>query len=142
MPRKAIRLGLHATDKLDAIRQSGQVLVDLGAATSEFIQGMMAREDETSTYFGEGFAIPHGTNPSRVYIQRSVVGFLQFPEGVDWDGQTCYVAMPIASKSDEHIDIIAGLARVLADQDKAQQLRAAKSADQVLNLLTPEEIHS
>jgi PTS system mannitol-specific IIC component len=142
LPREAIKLGLRATDKLDAIRQAGQTLVQIGAAEPAYIDGMIAREDQISTYLGEGFAIPHGTNEARTYIKRAALGFLQFPEGVDWDGQTCYVAIPIASKTDEHIDIIAALAGVLADQATAEQLRTATSIDEVLALLAPKEDQS
>lgn len=59
---EGIHLGLHAHDKEDAIRQSGQVLVDLGAATPEYVEGMLAREQQISTYMGEGVTIPHGVN--------------------------------------------------------------------------------
>lgn len=136
---EGIRLGLSAVDKEDAVRQSGQVLVDLGAATPEYIEGMLAREDQISTYMGEGVAIPHGVNEAREHIRRAALGFLQFPDGVDWDGNTCYVAIPIASTSDEHLEIMASLARVLADSTTAEQLRTATTPEQVLDLLAPEQ---
>lgn len=136
---ESIRLGLHARDKEDAIRQSGQVLVDLGAVAPEYIQGMLDREEQISTYMGEGVAIPHGVNEVRGHIKRAALGFLQFPDGVDWDGNTCYVAIPIASTSDEHLEIMASLARVLADKTTAEQLRTAATPEQVLALLAPEQ---
>ncbi len=139
LPRDAIRLGLHAADKEDAIRQAGQVLVDVGAADPAYIQGMLDREHQTSTYMDKGFTIPHGTNESREFIDHAALGFLQFPDGVDWDGRICHVAIPIASKSDEHVGIIAALARVLADDRTATELRTATTQDQVLELLAPEE---
>ncbi len=136
---EGIHLGLRATSKEDAIRQSGQVLVDIGAADPAYINGMLAREDQISTYMGEGVAIPHGVNEARVHIKRAALGFLQFPDGVDWDGNTCYLAIPIASTSDEHLQIMASLARVLADRTTAAQLRAATTPEQVLDLLAPEQ---
>lgn len=136
---EGIRLGLHATDKADAIHQSGQVLIDLGAADPAYIDGMLERETQISTYMGEGVAIPHGVNEARVHIRRAALGFLQFPDGVDWDGHTCYVAIPIASTSDEHLEIMASLARVLADSTTAEQLRTATTPEQVLDLLAPEQ---
>lgn len=138
LPRAGIRLGLKARDKTDAIEQAGHVLLDLGAIGEEYITGMIDREGEVSTYMGEGFAIPHGTNRSREHVKKTALGFLQFPEGVDWNGKTCYVAIPIASRSDEHIGIMAKLATVLADKTKAEQLRTATTVDQVLTLLAPE----
>jgi len=139
LSRDGIKLGLTAADKEDAIRQSGQVLVDLGAATPEYIEGMLARELQVSTFMGNGVTIPHGTNEARVYIRKAALGFLQFPDGVDWDGRTAHVVIPIASNSDEHIGILAALASVLADKEKADRLRTTTSVDEVLELLAPEE---
>lgn len=139
LPAGAIRLGLHATDKQDAIRQAGQALVDVGAAGPEYVDGMIEREGQVSTYMGEGVTIPHGTNEARAHIRRAALGFLQFPDGVDWDGRTCYVAIPIASASDEHVGIMSALASVLADKTRAEQLRTATTVEQVQEILAPEE---
>ena len=139
LPAEAIRLGLHATDKQDAIRQAGQALVDVGAAGPEYVDGMIEREGQVSTYMGEGVTIPHGTNEARAHIRRAALGFLQFPDGVDWDGRTCHVAIPIASASDEHVGIMSALAGVLADKTKAEQLRTATTVEQVQEILAPEE---
>lgn len=139
LPAGAIRLGLHATDKQDAIRQAGQALVDVGAAGPEYVDGMIEREGQVSTYMGEGVTIPHGTNEARAHIRRAALGFLQFPDGVDWDDRTCYVAIPIASASDEHVGIMSALASVLADKTRAEQLRTATTVEQVQEILAPEE---
>ena len=139
LPRGNVRLGLTARDKEDAIRQAGDVLVIGGAAEPGYIDGMLARELQTSTFLGSGVAIPHGTNEARSHIKQAALGFLQFPEGVDWDGKTAYVVIPIASNSDEHIGILSALATTLADKTKSEQLRTATSVDEVLDLLTPEE---
>ena len=139
LPARAVRLGLRAVDKQDAIRQAGQALVDVGAAGPEYVGGMIEREGQVSTYMGEGFSIPHGTNEARAHIRHAALGFLQFPDGVDWNGKTCYVAIPIASASDEHIGIMSALASVLADKNRAEQLRTATTVEQVQELLAPEE---
>ncbi len=139
LPRENVRLGLTATSKDDAIRQAGQVLVDSGAAAPGYIDGMLARELQTTTYLGEGVAIPHGTNESRSYISKAALGFLQFPGGVDWDGETVHVLIPIASNSDEHVSILSALATTLADRGNAERLRGATDVDEVLALLTPQE---
>ncbi|WP_061960709.1 PTS sugar transporter subunit IIA [Demequina flava] len=134
----AVRLGLTAADKTEALNQAGALLVEIGAATEAYADALHERETSVSTYVGEGVAIPHGTNESREYIERAALGYLQFPEGVDWDGETVYVCVAIASKSEEHVDILSALAQVLMDPAKAEQLRTATSADDVLSLLSPE----
>ncbi|MDN5571884.1 MAG: PTS sugar transporter subunit IIA [Propionibacteriaceae bacterium] len=139
LPRDNVRLGLSATSKDDAIRQAGEVLVAGGAAERGYIDGMLARELQTSTFLGQGVAIPHGTNEARSHIRKAALGFLQFPDGVDWDGKTAHVVIPIASNSDEHVSILSALATTLADKANAERLRTASSIDEVIDLLTPED---
>jgi len=133
----AVRLGLTAEDKADALRQCGEVLTDIGAASPAYAAAILQREESVSTYVGEGVAIPHGTNESRAHIERAALAYLQFPDGVDWDGNTVYVCIPIASRSEEHVGILQSLATVLMNPDTAAALREASSTDEVLALLTP-----
>jgi len=135
--RDAVRLGLAATDKLDALHQCGAVLVEIGAATEEYAAAILERERSVSTYLGEGVAIPHGTDASREHIKRAALAVLQFPAGVDWNGHDCRLAIAIASRSDEHIAILQSLAVVLSDKDKAARLRETDDVDEVLALLAP-----
>jgi mannitol/fructose-specific phosphotransferase system IIA component len=135
----AVRLGLTATDKLDALRQCGAVLVEIGAASEEYAAAILEREESVSTYMGEGVAIPHGTDASREHIKRAALAVLQFPDGVDWNGKEVKLCIAIASRSDEHIGILQSLAMVLSDKDKAARLRETDSVDEVLTLLAPSD---
>src|SRR5918996_2351008 len=85
LPPDAVRLGLRASDRFDAVRQSGAVLVEIGAVEPPYVDAMLQREQQISTSLGEGFAIPHGTNESRRWIRETRLSFLQYPDGVDWD---------------------------------------------------------
>jgi len=136
---EAVRLGLKAADKEDALRQCGAVLVEIGAADPAYADAILEREQSVSTYMGEGFAIPHGTDASRDHINRAALAFLQFPDGVDWNGKECFVCIAIASKSNEHIGILQALAMVLSDKDSAKRLRETDNVDEVLELLAPDE---
>lgn len=135
LSRETIRLGLTATDKTDAITQCGSLLVAVGAVTQPYADAMFEREHQVPTYLGEGVAIPHGTNESREHIRRTCLGFLQFPGGVDWDGERVFVCIPIASRGEEHVEILGELAEVLMDPDAAAQLRTTTDPDNVLRLL-------
>jgi mannitol/fructose-specific phosphotransferase system IIA component len=135
----AVRLGLEAADREDALRQCGAVLVEIGAAGPAYADAILEREQSVSTYMGEGFAIPHGTDASREYINRAALAFLQFPAGVDWNGKECFVCIAIASKSDEHIGILQSLAMVLSDTDSAKRLRETTDVNEVLELLTAQD---
>ena len=135
----AVRLGLAATDKLDALRQCGAVLVEIGAASEEYAAAILEREESVSTYMGEGVAIPHGTDASREYINRAALAVLQFPDGVDWNGKPVQLCIAIASRTDEHIGLLQSLAMVLSDPAKAARLRETDDVDEVLTLLAPND---
>ena len=135
LPRDGIRLGLQASDRFDAVRQSGEVLVEIGAVEPPYIHAMIERERQISTSLGEGFAIPHGTDESRRWIRETMLAFLQFPDGVAWDDDDVIVCVGIAAVGDEHVGVLANLARVLMVPEQAARLRSAERPEDVLSLL-------
>jgi mannitol/fructose-specific phosphotransferase system IIA component len=139
LAREAIRLAQQATDKWDALRQSGALLEELGAVDEGYAAAILEREGQISTYMGEGVAIPHGTDEARALVRRTTLGFLQYPDGVDWDGETVYVCIPIAASGDEHVGVLSALADILVEGDSAAALRDATDVDDVLSRLSPRE---
>ena len=135
--REAVRLAQHADDKWDALRQSGALLEELGAVDEGYAAAILEREGQISTYMGEGVAIPHGTDAARALVRRTALGFLQYPDGVDWDGETVHLCIPIAASGDEHVGVLSALAEILVDDDSAAALRAATDVETVLALLNP-----
>jgi mannitol/fructose-specific phosphotransferase system IIA component len=135
--REAIRLAQHADDKWDALRQSGALLEELGAVDEGYAAAILEREGQISTYMGEGVAIPHGTDQARALVRRTALGFIQYPDGVDWDGETVYLCIPIAASGDEHVGVLSALAEILVDGDNAAALRESTDVDDVLARLNP-----
>lgn len=135
--REAIRLAQHADDKWDALRQSGALLEELGAVSEGYAAAILEREGQISTYMGEGVAIPHGTDAARSLVCRTALGFLQYPDGVEWDGETVYLCIPIAASGEEHVGVLSALAQVLVEPDSAAALREATDVDDVLARLNP-----
>src|SRR5918994_5800315 len=139
LPPDGIRLGLRALDRFDAVRQSGQVLVDIGAVEAPYVDAMLERERQISTSMGEGFAIPHGTDESRRWIRETMLSFLQFPDGIDWDDDDVIVCVGIAAVGDEHVGVLANLARILTVPEQAARLRSGERIEDVLAVLSAEE---
>ena len=135
-----VRLTEVAADRVAAIHRCADVLEELGAVHPAYREAMLDREWAMSTYVGEGVAIPHGLDVSRVLVRRDSLAVLRFPDGVDWDGNDVRVCVAIAAAGDGHIDILASLAEVLMDPDQAAALRNATDADFVIRLLTKEEL--
>jgi len=118
-----IQLQASATDKQDAIRQSGELLVKSGCVSPAYIEGMLNREKTMSTYLGNGVAIPHGEYDNKEDIFKTGISVLQLPEGVEWeDDEKAHLIIGIAAKSDEHVSILANLAEVIEDEEMTEKL--------------------
>ncbi|WP_225753053.1 PTS sugar transporter subunit IIA [Actinotalea sp. Marseille-Q4924] len=137
LPTGAIRLAEQAADRTAAVRLCGQALVESGAVGPDYVDAMLEREASISTYVGEGVAIPHATLAGKEAVLRDGLCFVRFPEGVDWDGFPVTVCIGIAAKGDGHVALLAELAQVLLDPERAEALRTAEDTETVLRMLTP-----
>ncbi len=121
-----IHPGQHAGSKEEAIRLVAGALAQAGNVTPGYVEGMLARERQTSTWLGNGIAIPHGTTDTRDEVLKTGVQVYQFPDGVPWgEDQTVYVALGIAARSDEHLGLLRQLTHVLSDDSVAERLKSA-----------------
>lgn len=131
-----IRLQQQAADKPAALALLCQALEADALVEPGYLAGLLAREAQGSTFLGQGIAIPHGTPQTRDLVRRTGVRLLHFPEGVDWGGgQTVYLAIGIAARSDEHLNLLQLLTRALGEGDTGAQLRGERSAEQLLAAL-------
>ena len=135
-----IHPGQQAGNKEEAIRQIASALVSAGNVADGYVDGMLAREGQTSTFLGNGIAIPHGTTDTRDQVLKTGVQVFQFPQGVTWgEGQTAYVAIGIAASSDEHLGLLRQLTHVLSDDEVAEQLKTAATPEELRALLMGEK---
>lgn len=134
---RAVRLAERAADRLDAVRRCGGVLAEIGAVGPAYVDAMLQREQDISTYVGEGVAIPHATLAGKDAVLRDALAVLRFTEPVDWDGSPVTLCIAIAARGDGHLDLLAELAEILLDPDRAARLREADDPDEVVRLLAP-----
>ncbi|AXD23948.1 fused PTS fructose transporter subunit IIA/HPr protein [Salmonella enterica] len=135
-----IHPGEQAGNKEEAIRQIAAALAQAGNVAGGYVDGMLAREQQTSTFLGNGIAIPHGTTDTRDQVLKTGVQVFQFPQGVIWgEGQVAYVAIGIAASSDEHLGLLRQLTHVLSDDSVAEQLKSATTAEELRALLMGEK---
>lgn len=132
---RGVRLAEHAGGRFEAVSRCGEVLVDLGAVAPGYVDAMVDRERDISTYVGAGVAIPHATAAGREHVRRDALAVLRFTEPVDWDGAEVTMCVAIAALGDGHLDLLADLAEVLMDAGRAARLHAAEEPAEVLRLL-------
>ena len=69
-----IHPGQQAGTKEEAIRQIAAALAEAGNVAGGYVDGMLAREQQTSTFLGNGIAIPHGCQSVPVPARHSLGG--------------------------------------------------------------------
>ncbi|MFI8415892.1 fused PTS fructose transporter subunit IIA/HPr protein [Serratia sp. NPDC078593] len=140
LSQQDIHLGAAASSKQEAIQQVAAALTAAGCVSAAYVDGMLQREQQTSTYLGNGIAIPHGTTDTRDLVLNTGVQVFQFPQGIEWgEDQTAYVVIGIAARSDEHLALLRQLTHVLSDDSVAEQLAKTTSSDELRSLLMGEK---
>ncbi|MPS70909.1 MAG: phosphoenolpyruvate--protein phosphotransferase [Novosphingobium sp.] len=120
-----VRIDASAADKVDAIRQVGQLLVAAGCVAPGYEESMVRREGVANTFLGAGVAIPHGLGEDKGLVRRDGVAILQLREGVEWNpGQRAHLVVGIAANSDSHIAILRRLTRLIQDEPRLAALVA------------------
>lgn len=130
-----IVLGLKSVSKEEAIVMTGQKLFENGYVKEEYIEAMLEREKIMTTYMGMGVAIPHGVNEAKKEILSSGIVILQFPEGIDFDGEKAYLMIGIAGVGNEHLEILSNIAIVL-DDELTERLKDSNSKAELLEAFT------
>ncbi|EJN6709749.1 fused PTS fructose transporter subunit IIA/HPr protein [Vibrio vulnificus] len=134
-----ITLQQSANNKLDAIKSIAAALTAKGLVEQGYVEGMLNREAQNSTFLGNGIAIPHGTTDTRDLVQNTGVAVHHFPHGVEWgDGNKVYLAIGIAAKSDEHLGILKQLTKVLSADGVEARLQQATTEQEIMALLNGE----
>ena len=122
-------------NKEEAIRFAGDALVKAGYVEPSYVDEMLKREEITTTYMGNDVAIPHGTEEAKKAVIKSGFTVVQVPDGVDFDGEKAKLIFAIAGKDGTHLEILSGIAVICAEQSNVDELVAAKSAKELLDIL-------
>lgn len=125
-----------ATTRDEAIREAGERLVARGCVTPAYVDAMFAREAEVSTFMGSFLAIPHGTNDAKQAVLASGLSVARYPQPIDWDGNEVRFVIGIAGKDGGHLEILAKIAQIFADQSQVDRLLAAESDAELYELLS------
>ncbi|QIQ21851.1 HPr family phosphocarrier protein [Zophobihabitans entericus] len=126
--------------KREAISQVAQKMIAGGLVKDDYEQAMFDRDAQISTYLGNGIAIPHGTTEKRDSVLNTGLKVLYSKEGITWDDdETAHIVIGIAAKSNEHLNILRQLTRVVIDESALTKIKAITTSQQLLALLTGQE---
>lgn len=134
-----IKVKLPKVTKEEAIRAAGQLLVENGYVEENYIQYMLKREKECKTSIGNFVAIPHGIAKSKEEIVQSGIVIMQYPEGIDYDGDIVKLVIGIAGKNDEHLEVLGNIAEVISDEQQVKKLIETNSCEDIYRAFTMSE---
>jgi fructose-specific PTS system IIA-like component len=136
-----VHLRSEAASKEEAIREMVDLLHGAGRVDDPDMveEAVWAREETYPTGMGFGVAIPHCKS---AHVTVNSIAVLKLATPVPWKAPgedpvhfLILIAISAAAKGDQHLRIIAGLARKLMHEEFRQQLMDASSPDAVVRLL-------
>ncbi|MEV7278814.1 fructose-specific PTS transporter subunit EIIC [Streptomyces sp. NPDC093111] len=141
LTRDTVTTSLAAHDKPAALRELADLLGRSGCVTDPgaLVRAAERREELSTTALGDGIAIPHAKTDA---VERPVVGYARSETGIDWGApddipvrDLFMIAVPERMAGDEHLRLLAALARKLADPGFRARLSAATTTDRTLTVL-------
>lgn len=131
-----IVLGLTADTQEAVIRSVVERANELGAVNDveTTVQSVLTREQEGTTGFGKGVAIPHGKTDG---VKEPILMFARLASPVEWKSlddkpvdMLFMILVPETAQS-QHLQILAKLARRLMHQDFVDHLHSEQSAEAI-----------
>ena len=131
----------EATSKKKALEALSALLASESTDVSqdEIFDSLINRERLGSTGIGHGVALPHARLPGK---EMAIGAFIKLKQGIDFDaidGQPTDLLFSLLVPehfTDEHLDILAKLAKMFSDEDFCQKIRNSSDAQQLLALLS------
>ncbi len=119
----------------DAIQQVGQILVKNHYVTKPYIQGMLEREADYSTYLNFGIMIPHGNEASLTFVQCPGISILQVPKGFYYLGHTVTLVIGISSKEEDPLQELLQITDLILKPEKRDRLLHLSSKQEFIDLV-------
>lgn len=137
---ECVRCDVPAASRKRTLQVLGEIFADADPALTA--QGvfdlLVARERLGSTGLGEGCALPHARVPG---LGRTLAAFLRLGKGVDFDAPDhmpvdLVFGLLVPEKStDEHLETLAAIARVFADDRVRSSVRSAEEPARIREIL-------
>lgn len=142
--KKSIALGVHPTEKHEAIDMLIDLLMTAGAIKNKEIvrRDVLTREAQGSTGLSDGLATPHAQNDA---VKRASISIITVPEGVNFDsidGKPARLLVLLAAPvkaGDEAMTEMGRFAVLLMNEEFRESIIAAKNPEEVLKIIDAKE---
>ncbi len=143
LQRESIAVGVKPTDKKEAIDRLVSLHKECGNLidAEKYKQEIYKREAIDLTAVGMEIAVPHAKTDA---VRTPALAAITVPDGVDFgapDGKPCKLIFMIAATTDgnAYLDVLSRLMQLLVDQEFTAKLKAAKTADEFLDIIDKKE---
>ncbi|ADZ42138.1 TPA: PTS sugar transporter subunit IIA [Yersinia enterocolitica] len=131
-----IHLECHAKNKAEVLSMVGKEFKAKGYINQDCIAFLNEREQQVSTFLGNGITLPHLPKSATNIIVKTGVEIFQFPDGVIWDrNNVMFIAIGVIAKEKEHIDVLKDIASIFSDEIIANALSLISSKQDFLRIL-------
>ena len=104
--------------KKEALEKVVEKFIENKFTKDNYMNAIKAREKQASFYIGNFIAIPHGTLDAQGDVLKTGLVVLRYDKPITWDGQKVHYVIGIASKTDEHIEILTNIAIAFDSEEK------------------------
>ena len=142
LDRAAIAPRVSAAGKRQALSAVAEIAArNFGLKASEVLEGLLEREETSSTGVGHGVAVPHARLAG---LARLRAVFVRLEQPVEFDAvddrpvDLIFALFAPPEANGEHLRALARVSRALRQSTLREQLRQAHSADAIRALLVQE----
>lgn len=142
LDKKNVILGVKGKNKRTILSTLLDCLISAGKIDKihkkEILKALVQREEMGSTAIGGSIALPHVRLDC---IKKLIIGVAVSYEGVDFDSldeePVCILVMLLSNKKEAglHLKMLALLARVLKDKYFIEQLKSAKTEEEIMSFI-------
>ena len=136
-----IKINIKEDTKENVLKFVSKVAYENGIVKSEeeYFNGLLAREEECTTGFGKGFAIPHCKSTT---VNRPAVIVCKLDNKVEWESMddqpvevVLALAVPEAEAGTTHVKILSQIARCLMDDEFTDMIKEAREEKEIFEIL-------
>lgn len=139
LAKDAIVLDCKSCTSDEAIVAVGKLLKDKGYIEEPYIEGMLNRDHDLTTYIGNDLAIPHGEYEVKDYVNKTGIAVMIYPDGVEWNGNKARIVIGIAAKGNDHMEILTNIALKLSDMSTVDEIVSCRNIDFIYDVFTKGE---
>lgn len=144
LSKESIELNGASASKKDTIRAMAELMAKSGKVNDKeaYIEGLIKREEESTTAVGEGIAIPHYKGAA---VKAPGLAAMVCKNGTDFDsidGEPVKLIFAIAApdtKENVHLDVLSKLSVLLMDESFSSSLINAKNIDEFISIIDKAE---